>query len=366
VPDWVKGPEFEVMIGVWKGDSRLRVIAGPQDGDNRALVGKVRTGLAEPEPPKKAANDVPSIVVTKLAKNEKIDVDGKGNDAVWGGAASTGPFVDVGTGKPNSFPVSGSAKLAWDDQNMYVLFEVKDPDLVGGFTDKSQGDERWTAGGQPKLWTKDTVEVMIDPDGDGDNRDYYEIQVNPQNKLFKSQFDGPQQPSGGPNGPFGHEDWSPGIKSAVVVRGTIDKNDDKDDGYTVEIAIPWAGLSKAKQVPPKHGDTWRMNFYAMKNNGGPSWSPILGQGNFHKASRFGRVTWAEPGKPLPTPAPPPPGAVASGGPPPMGSGLLTVGADGKATLQLPDGGRIPVRLAPRGQPPQPGQPPPGQSPPPAQ
>ena len=35
-----------------------------------------------------------------------------------------------------------------------------------------------------------------------------------------------------------------------------------------------------------------MNFYAMKNNSGVAWSPILGQGNFHKASRFGRVTWA--------------------------------------------------------------------------
>ena len=35
-----------------------------------------------------------------------------------------------------------------------------------------------------------------------------------------------------------------------------------------------------------------MNFYAMENNGGTAWSPILGQGNFHKATRFGKVTWA--------------------------------------------------------------------------
>ena len=34
-----------------------------------------------------------------------------------------------------------------------------------------------------------------------------------------------------------------------------------------------------------------MNFYAMKNNGGTAWSPILGMGNFHRASRFGRVRW---------------------------------------------------------------------------
>ena len=29
----------------------------------------------------------------------------------------------------------------------------------------------------------------------------------------------------------------------------------------------------------------------MKNNGGVSWSPIMGQGNFHKATRFGKVQW---------------------------------------------------------------------------
>jgi hypothetical protein len=30
----------------------------------------------------------------------------------------------------------------------------------------------------------------------------------------------------------------------------------------------------------------------MQDNGGVAWSPILGQGNFHRARRFGRVTWA--------------------------------------------------------------------------
>jgi hypothetical protein len=45
-----------------------------------------------------------------------------------------------------------------------------------------------------------------------------------------------------------------------------------------------------------------MNFYAMQDNGGVAWSPILGQGNFHKASRFGRVLFAEEGWTPPTPA----------------------------------------------------------------
>jgi hypothetical protein len=57
--------------------------------------------------------------------------------------------------------------------------------------------------------------------------------------------------------------------------------------------IPWKSFDKAEKVPPELGTSWRVNFYAMKNNGGVSWSPILGQGNFHKASRFGRIFWGE-------------------------------------------------------------------------
>src|SRR5690606_7851456 len=40
---------------------------------------------------------------------------------------------------------------------------------------------------------------------------------------------------------------------------------------------------------------WRINFYAMQDNAGVAWSPIMGQGNFHKASRFGTVLFAEQG-----------------------------------------------------------------------
>jgi hypothetical protein len=110
---------------------------------------------------------------------------------------------------------------------------------------------------------------------------------------LKANDEGPglrlQLPNGGPNGPFGHEDWDPKLKSAVHIQKGPDG---KPTGYTVEIAIPWAGYTKATK--PNAGDVWRINFYAMKNNGGVAWSPILGQGSFHKAPRFGKVTWAAP------------------------------------------------------------------------
>ena len=133
--------------------------------------------------------------------------------------------------------------------------------------------------------------LMIDPKGDGDNKDYFEIQINPQNLVFDSHFDDYNLPKGGPNGPFGHEAWSSEVKSAVTVRGTLDDDSDTDSGYTVEARFPWSAFEGSAKVPPEDGDVWRMNFYAMENNGGVAWSPIYGKGNFHKASRFGRVTF---------------------------------------------------------------------------
>jgi hypothetical protein len=289
VPADVVGAEVTIFVGVWKGDARLRILSGPNDGDNSAIVGKVKTGVL-PKPPEEHTNNVvPAIVVEKLAANGKITIDGKASEAEWGGAPSTGPFVDVGTGKPNStFPVNGSAKLLWDDKYLYVYFEVQQSDPYVGFTDAKSQPDAFTAAGQPKLWTKDTVEMMVDPDPSGDNRDYYEMQINPQNKIFKSQFDTLQQPNGGPNGPFGHEDWDPKVKSVVQLHKAPDG---RVTGYAIEAAVPWSAYAKAANHPPKSGDVWRINFYAMKDNGGVAWSPILGQGNFHKASRFGRVTW---------------------------------------------------------------------------
>jgi hypothetical protein len=294
MPNDLRGPETTVYVGIYRGDERLQIVRGPNDGDNRAIVTKIKTGVAPAaRPVKKSVSDLPELQVAKLGSGEKIVIDGKADDKAWAGAASTGAFVDVSSGRPNtSFPVNGSAKLLWDDEQLYVLVEVKDPDVVGYFTTKEAQPKDFTATGQPMTWTKHTAEIMVDPDGDGDNVNYYEIQINPQNKVFKSQFDGYNRPKTEPQGPFGHELWDPKMKSAVVVKGTIDSSGDRDEGYVVEAAIPWKAFEKgAKQLPPKPGDTWRFNFYAMANNGGTAWSPILGQGNFHKASRFGRVTW---------------------------------------------------------------------------
>lgn len=318
IPNNVKTAKIQFTTGVWKGNDRLKIKSGPGDRENKAKVVEIETGVTA-APPAALNTRLPELRVDKLEKGTKLTIDGKLDEAAWQTAPVAGPFVDVATGAPNTaFPVNGSVKVLWDDANMYLGFEVSDPDVVGGFDKKTK---------DPHLWTKDAVEIMIDPDGDGDNKDYYEIQINPQNLVFDTRFDDYNTPKTDPSGPFGHQDWSAKLKSAVTVKGTLDKSDDKDEGYVVEVAIPWKSFDKARQVPPNVGDTWRMNFYAVQQNGGVAWSPILGQGNFHKASRFGKITWAEKGW---TPPAPPERASITGSRP----RFMLPGAAEKSTIPM--------------------------------
>jgi hypothetical protein len=234
----------------------------------------------------RSLTSVPQLWVPRVPVGSSVTIDGKLDEAAWARAGSTPELVNPRTGDADpAAPVSGSVKLLYDDEALYAGFDVFDSDLRGGFDPKAR---------DPQLWTRDTVELMIDPDGDGDNVDYYEIQVSPQNLVFDSEFDGYNSPKVEPNGPFGHQEWTSELTSAVTLRGTLDTQAaGEDDGYVVEMAIPWRVFRRAKQVPPKPGATWRMNFYVMENNGGVAWSPLLGQGNFHKASRFGRVHFAK-------------------------------------------------------------------------
>lgn len=277
LPATLRTDSFSVVAGLYRADERLKVTRGRHEGE-RALV--LKSAVKRPAPPLRAP---PALWVPRRRADASIVIDGRLDEPAWLGAAASGPFVNVATGEPPGLSdVGGSVKLLHDEQALYVGFEVLDDDLRGGF-DPNESD--------PHLWTRDAVEVMIDPDGDGDNRDYYEIQVGPQNLIFDSRFDAYNRPKVEPDGPFGHEQWSARLRSAVELRGTLD-DDREDEGYVVELAIPWRAFDKAKRVPPTPTDLWRMNFYAVQNNGGVAWSPLLGLGNFHLASRFGRVRFS--------------------------------------------------------------------------
>jgi len=130
------------------------------------------------------------------------------------------------------------------------------------------------------------VELMVQPGDPGDNRDYYEIQVDVAGAVFDTHWDDYNVPirGDGDTRVFGHIEWSSGAERAVHVQ--------QGSFYSVEMAIPWSSFVRGRApIPPRSGDVWRLNVYSFRDGQAQSlaWSPIRGQGNFHKSARFGRI-----------------------------------------------------------------------------
>jgi len=177
--------------------------------------------------------------------------------------------------------VQGRAWFAWSDERLYLAARVGDRNPFAPFRPEDV---------DPHLWERSSaVELMLQPGDPGDNRGYYEIQADTVCAKWTTRFDDYNRPqSVGPDGRrhFGHEEWSPTIECAAHPGA---------DGYTLELAIPWAALAEGARtaVPPRPGDVWRANVYSFRDGQRDSlaWSPLRGGGNFHFAPRFGRVVF---------------------------------------------------------------------------
>lgn len=304
-PTW---PSDKLLIytGIWKGGSRFSVSAGKQDGQNRLLVAELPVRIAPPAPPPPPKR----AVARKLPAGTTIQIDGKLDEAVWKDAEKLGPFVNTMDGSPA--PQAASARMLWDDNNLYVAFEFEDSDIWSDFEKRDD-----------KLWTQEAAELFID--ADGDRASYIEVQVNPKNAIFDSWL---------PSYRGNDNAWDAPIKSAVSVNGTVNQRGDKDTGWTVEMAIPHSAvkgrLETMRNVPPTPGTEWRINLFRMdKPEGKPQqasgWSPPL-VGDFHALHRFGVLAFADDKGVVPTPPPvapaptvaPPPGTIPPPGAPPAG------------------------------------------------
>lgn len=265
--DW-DSPVVRFHLGLWKGTERMQPApANMTDNDRRARVLEISTGI--------------QLQVSELSvgrTSAPITIDGRLDEAVWAAAARTNPLVNTGSGgAAGPTDAHASARLLWDDQNLYVAFEVSDENLVDPSTARDN-----------HLWEHDAVEVMIDPNGDG--RNYFEFQVSPKNQHFDTRYDAARDPQ-----PVGHDDFNPNIHSAVVTNGTIDNREDNDTGYTVELAIPWTDIANGlAHTPPQVNDTLRLNLFVMDEDktGGhrvAGWSAPR-RPDFHTLERFGRVS----------------------------------------------------------------------------
>jgi hypothetical protein len=200
-------------------------------------------------------------------------VDGRLNDADWQRAPWTSDFVGIEGDDRTRLPLRTRAKMLWDDTFFYVSAEMEEPDVWGTLTERDA-----------IIYNDNDIEVFIDPDGDTVN--YYELEANPLGTVFDLML------------PHTYRDGGPaiiawditGLRLAVDVRGTLNKPGDKDDGWTVEMAMPWRILweASAGRRAPRAGEQWRVNFSRVE------WPFTL------KDGRYARQMDPASGKPVPS------------------------------------------------------------------
>ncbi len=185
----------------------------------------------------------PGYVCVRAKSAPKID--GKLDDAAWAAAAWTQDFVDIeGAAKPTP-RWRTRAKMLWDDQFFYVAADLEEPHVWGTLTKHDA-----------VIFQDPDFEVFIDPNGD--SHEYYEFEMNALNTGWDLFLPKPYKDGGS-----AQNDWEiQGLMTAVHVRGTINDPTDRDEGWSVEIAIPWKVLAEYahRPAPPQNGDQWRVGF----------------------------------------------------------------------------------------------------------
>jgi hypothetical protein len=206
-------------------------------------------------------------------------IDGKLDDDAWKRAPEV-TFVLCTTGEP--ITKSTRARMCWDNECLYIAYECADTDIWGTMTKRDD-----------PVFQEEVVEAFIDPDCD--LRYYYEFNVSPRNVIFDAFISNPDGMNPDDKTQFG---WNcDGVRSAVVVDGTLDDRTDTDRGWTCELAIPFAGLERKT---PKPGERWRANLYRIDLTPKPAefqaWSPTLcTPPRFHVPSRFGTIFFSAAG-----------------------------------------------------------------------
>jgi hypothetical protein len=205
--------------------------------------------------------------------SSRLTIDGKLDEASWRAAAWSEPFIDIqGPAHQPQPRFRTRAKMLWDDEFLYIAAELDEPDVWGTITRRDA-----------VIFHDNDFEVFIDPDGD--THAYYELEVNALGTAWDLMLLQPYRDGGPPI-----DGWDiAGLQVGVDVRGTINKPGDRDEGWAVEMALPWKALREAApgQKAPRAGDRWRINFSRVE------WQTDVKDGAYAKRLNAGT------GKPLP-------------------------------------------------------------------
>jgi hypothetical protein len=202
-----------------------------------------------------------------------VTVDGRVDDAAWQKAELIDGFADNTSGKVH--PSVTKAWVLYDDTFLYFGFHCEDGNVWATYRNRDE-----------HLWTEEVFEVFLQ--ADPEQPSYIELEVNPLNTMLDIYLLDIRKP-------LKYESWnSADLKWAVNVDGTVD-GEPGDRGWSCEIALPLDDVATAPNIPPKVGDTWRMNLYRVEKKPVPlglAWAPTLKR-DFHVPEMFGDIVFGK-------------------------------------------------------------------------
>jgi hypothetical protein len=160
--------------------------------------------------------------------------------------------------------------MLWDDKYFYIGAELEEPNVWGTLRKRDT-----------VIFYDNDFEVFMDPNGD--NHEYYEMEMNALNTVWDLFLPKPYKDSGS-----AVDSWNiKGLKTGVHVDGTINNPKDKDKGWSVEIAMPWSSLKEYahRPVPPDEGTRWRVNFSRVE------WQTEIVKGRYRKIKGKPEDNW---------------------------------------------------------------------------
>jgi uncharacterized repeat protein (TIGR03806 family) len=171
-----------------------------------------------------------------------ITIDGAADEDAWKHAETIAAFHLPWLGdKARMARTDTKVKLLWDREYLYFFAEMEDTDLFADITEQDG-----------MLWLNDVFELFFRPDPA--KLGYYEFQVNAAGAKFDAfypKYDEKEIIKYSTTGKF-H------IDVKVKLRGTLNKRDDKDQGWSVEGRIPWTDFARTGGRPLP-GEAWKMN-----------------------------------------------------------------------------------------------------------
>ncbi len=164
------------------------------------------------------------------------EIDGSLDDEGWDDALTFTeiyPFNSTEQGGPET-----TIKVLWDKEYLYFGFDCEDTDVVA--KDRKRDGH---------VYFDDCVEMFLLPDMR--YRVYWELVIAPNGSIFdavNTKKPNKWGPTGDPT-----KDMRD-LKTAQKIQGTLNNSDDKDEGYTVEVAVPFSDLPGFTRYPPRPGD----------------------------------------------------------------------------------------------------------------